>query len=123
MARRTQTYAIRMAVEGGSQSGEHDLKRIEGPGDEATGGLVAFYSWFFRPWLRLDACTLRPRPHALSQLGTLPGVAGRGHGIVGPETKLLAVSFRCELVRAAEMASKSLLLFAADQADEVVMVN
>jgi hypothetical protein len=76
MARRTQTYAIRMAVEGGdqvkaglvsvSQSGEHDLKRIEGPGDEATGALVALYSWFFRPWLRPDACTLRPRPVRLA---------------------------------------------------------
>jgi hypothetical protein len=49
MARRTQTYAIRLAVEGGGQvkaelvsvgqSGEQSLKRIETAGDRASGGL------------------------------------------------------------------------------------
>jgi hypothetical protein len=49
MARRTQTYAIRLAVEGGGQvkaelvsvgqSGEQSLKRIETAGDQASGGL------------------------------------------------------------------------------------
>jgi hypothetical protein len=49
MARRTQTYAIRLAVEGGSQvkaelvsvgqSGEQSLKRIESAGERASGGL------------------------------------------------------------------------------------
>ena len=49
MARRTQTYAIRLAVEGGgqvqaelvslSQSGEQSLKRIETGGDRASRGL------------------------------------------------------------------------------------
>jgi hypothetical protein len=49
MARRTQTYAIRRAVEGGGQvkaelvsvgqSGEQSLKRIETAGDKASGGL------------------------------------------------------------------------------------
>jgi lambda family phage tail tape measure protein len=49
MARRTQTYAIRLAVEGGGQvkaelvsvgqSGEQSLKRIESAGDKASGGL------------------------------------------------------------------------------------
>src|SRR5918996_608495 len=49
MARRTQTYAIRLAVEGGGQvkaelvsvgqSGEQSLKRIEGAGERASGGL------------------------------------------------------------------------------------
>jgi hypothetical protein len=49
MDRRTQTYAIRLAVEGGGQvkaelvsvgqSGEQSLKRIEGAGDRASGGL------------------------------------------------------------------------------------
>jgi lambda family phage tail tape measure protein len=49
VARRTQTYAIRLAVEGGGQvkaelvlvgqSGEQSLKRIEGAGERATGGL------------------------------------------------------------------------------------
>ena len=49
MARRTQTYAIRLAVEGGGQvkaelvsvgqSGEQSLKRIESAGERATGGL------------------------------------------------------------------------------------
>jgi hypothetical protein len=49
MARRTQPYAIRLAVEGGSQvradlvsvgqSGEQSLKRIESAGDRASGGL------------------------------------------------------------------------------------
>jgi hypothetical protein len=49
MARRTQTYAIRLAVEGGGQvkaelisvgqSGEQSLKRIESAGDRASGGL------------------------------------------------------------------------------------
>jgi lambda family phage tail tape measure protein len=49
MARRTQTYAIRLAVEGGGQvkaelvsvgqSGEQSLKRIETAGDKASGGL------------------------------------------------------------------------------------
>ena len=49
MPRRTQTYAIRLAVEGGGQvkaelvsvgqSGEQSLKRIETAGDKASGGL------------------------------------------------------------------------------------
>ena len=49
MARRTQTYAIRLAVEGGGQvkaelvsvgqSGEQSLKRIESAGERASGGL------------------------------------------------------------------------------------
>jgi hypothetical protein len=49
MARRTQIYAIRLAVEGGGQvkaelvsvgqSGEQSLKRIESAGDRASGGL------------------------------------------------------------------------------------
>jgi hypothetical protein len=49
MARRTQTYAIRLAVEGGGQvkaelvsvgqSGEQSLKRIETAGDRASSGL------------------------------------------------------------------------------------
>ena len=49
MPRRTQTYAIRLAVEGGGQvradlvsvgqSGEQSLKRIETAGDRASGGL------------------------------------------------------------------------------------
>ena len=49
MARRMQTYAIRLAVEGGGQvkaelvsvgqSGEQSLKRIESAGDRASGGL------------------------------------------------------------------------------------
>ena len=49
MARRMQTYAIRLAVEGGGQvkaelvsvgqSGEQSLKRIESTGDRASGGL------------------------------------------------------------------------------------
>jgi hypothetical protein len=49
MARRTQTYAIRLAVEGGGQvkaelvsvgqSGEQSLKRIETAGGKASGGL------------------------------------------------------------------------------------
>jgi hypothetical protein len=47
MARRTQTYAIRLAVEGGGQvkaelvsvgqSGEQSLKRIESAGERASG--------------------------------------------------------------------------------------
>jgi hypothetical protein len=49
MPRRTTTYAIRLAVEGGGQvkaelvsvgqSGEQSLKRIEGAGERASGGL------------------------------------------------------------------------------------
>ena len=49
MARRTHTYAIRLAVEGGGQvkaelvsvgqSGEQSLKRIEAGGEQASGGL------------------------------------------------------------------------------------
>jgi hypothetical protein len=49
MPRRTQTYAIRLAVEGGGQvkaelvsvgqSGEQSLKRIEAGGEKASGGL------------------------------------------------------------------------------------
>src|ERR687891_295140 len=49
MARRTNTYAIRLAVEGGGQvkaelvsvgqSGEQSLKRIETAGGRASGGL------------------------------------------------------------------------------------
>src|ERR687898_649919 len=49
MAQRTQTYAIRLAVEGGGQvkaelvsvgqSGEQSLKRVESAGERASGGL------------------------------------------------------------------------------------
>ena len=49
MARRTNTYAIRLAVEGGGQvkaelvsvgqSGEQSLKRIESAGERASAGL------------------------------------------------------------------------------------
>ena len=49
MPRRNQTYAIRLAVEGGDQvkaelvsvgqNGEKSLKRIETAGDRASGGL------------------------------------------------------------------------------------
>jgi hypothetical protein len=49
MARRTNTYVIRLAVEGGGQvkaelvsvgqSGEQSLKRIESAGERASGGL------------------------------------------------------------------------------------
>jgi hypothetical protein len=49
MARRTNTYAIRLAVEGGGQvkaelvsvgqSGEQSLKHIETTGERASGGL------------------------------------------------------------------------------------
>ena len=49
MARRTQAYATRLAVEGGGQvkaelvavgqSGEQSLKRIESAGERASGGL------------------------------------------------------------------------------------
>jgi hypothetical protein len=49
MARRSHTYAVRLAVEGGGQvraelvsvgqSGERSLKRIETAGDKASGGL------------------------------------------------------------------------------------
>jgi hypothetical protein len=49
MARRIQTYSIRLAVEGGGQvkaelvsvgqSGEQSLKRIESAGERASGGL------------------------------------------------------------------------------------
>jgi hypothetical protein len=49
MARRTHSYAIRLAVEGGGQvkaelvsvgqSGEQSLKRIESAGERASGGL------------------------------------------------------------------------------------
>jgi hypothetical protein len=49
MARRSNTYAIRLAVEGGGQvkaelvsvgqSGEQSLKRIESAGGKASGGL------------------------------------------------------------------------------------
>ena len=51
MARRTQTYAIRLAVEGGGQvkaelvsvgqSGEQSLKRIESAGERASDVLPA----------------------------------------------------------------------------------
>ena len=50
MARRTQTYAVRLAVEGGGQvkaelvsvgqSGEQSLKRIEAGGGKASRGLA-----------------------------------------------------------------------------------
>jgi hypothetical protein len=76
MARRTHSYAIRLAVEGGGQvkaelvsvgqSGEQSLWRAERPGDEATGGAGGLYSRFFRRRLCLDACTLRPRPTRLA---------------------------------------------------------
>jgi len=76
MARRAHTYGIRQAFEGGGrvkaelvsvgQSGEQSVQRVERPGDEATSGLMALYSWFLRRRLCLDACTLRPRPTRLA---------------------------------------------------------
>ena len=64
MPRRNQTYAIRLAVEGGGQvkaelvlvgqSGEKSLKRIETAGDRASGGLkgVGRQAEFLRSGMR-----------------------------------------------------------------------
>ena len=76
MARRTHTYAIRLAVEGGGQvkaelvsvgqSGEQSLKRIETAGERASGGLKG---------LGRQAELLR------TGIRTLGGALdGRGHG-------------------------------------------
>src|ERR687891_248900 len=77
MARRTQTYAIRLAVEGGGQvkaelvtvgqSGEQSLKRIESAGERASGGLKD---------LGRQAELLRARIRTLG--GALAGVATVG---------------------------------------------
>ena len=77
MARRTQTYAIRLAVEGGGQvkaelvsvgqSGEQSLKRIENAGGKASSGLVG---------LGRQAELLRTGIHTLG--GALAGVATVG---------------------------------------------
>ena len=74
MARRTQTYAIRLAVEGGGQvkaelvsvgqSGEQSLKRIETAGERASGGLKG---------LRREAELLRTGIRTLG--GALAGAA------------------------------------------------
>jgi hypothetical protein len=63
MPRRTNTYAIRLAVEGGGQvkaelvsvgqSGEQSLKRIETAGGKASGGLKG-------PSRRTWCCTPEP---------------------------------------------------------------
>jgi hypothetical protein len=45
---------------------------------------------------RLQATSQADAP---GHLGTLPGVAGRGHGVVGLEPELLAIGLRRELVR------------------------
>ena len=71
-------------------------------------------------WALVRDC---PEADALGHLGTLPGVAGCGHGIVGLEPELLAVGFRRELVRGVEMAPKDFLLLAADQTGEVVVLD
>jgi hypothetical protein len=70
-------------------------------------------------WWRLPATT---QAEALGRLGTLPGVAGRGHGVVGLEPEPPAVGLRRELVRDIEMAPKGRVPLAADQADEVILV-
>jgi hypothetical protein len=65
MARRTHTYAIHLAVEGGGQvkaelvsigqSGEQSLKRIESAGARASGGLKRLGAW--RCSTRAATCT------------------------------------------------------------------
>jgi len=60
---------------------------------------------------------------APGRLGPLPGVARCHHRVAGLEAKQLAVRLRRELVRDVEMATKGLLLLAADQADQVILLN
>ena len=80
MARRTQTYAIRLAVEGGGQvkaelvsvgkSGEQSLKRIESAGERASGGLKAWA-------VRRSCCAPASAPSAARSIGvaTVGGLA------------------------------------------------
>jgi hypothetical protein len=66
MARRTQTCAIRLAVEGGGQvkaelisvgqSGEQSLKRIESAGEPEPMRGVQFLSAWVTLWVRLGDC-------------------------------------------------------------------
>ena len=79
MARRTTTYAIRLAVEGGGQvkaelvsvgqSGERSLRRIENAGERASGGLRA---WAQAELLRTGVRTLGG---ALAGVATVGGLA------------------------------------------------
>ena len=73
MARRTQTYAIRLAVEGGGQvkaelvsvgqSGEQSLKRIETAGERASGGLKGQAA-------RLSCCAQAWRARSIGRAAT-----------------------------------------------------
>ena len=86
MARRTQTDAVRLAVEGGGQvkaelvsvgqSGEQSLKRIESAGDRASGGLKGLgrQAELLRTGIRtLGGASIRP---GVQRHGGCP----RGHG-------------------------------------------
>ena len=80
MARRTQTYAIRLAVEGGGQvkaelisvgqSGEQSLKRIETAGERASGGL--------KGRLNTSASTIRTRQGPSVSIPTTDGAEIEG---------------------------------------------
>ena len=80
MARRTQTYAIRLAVEGGGQvkaelitvgqSGEQSLKRIETAGGKASGGLKDL-----GPQAELLRTGIRTLGGALAGVTTVGGLA------------------------------------------------
>jgi hypothetical protein len=80
MARRTQTYAIRLAVEGGGQvkaelvsvgqSGEQSLKRIESAGERASGGRKGL-----GPQAELLRTGIRTLGGALAGVATVGGLA------------------------------------------------
>jgi hypothetical protein len=83
MATRSQTYAIRLAVEGGGQvkaelvsvgqSGEQSLKRIESAGDRASGGLKGLGRQ-----AELLRTGIRTLGGALIGVTTVGGLAARG---------------------------------------------
>jgi hypothetical protein len=72
---------------------------------------------------RDGACKRCPRPTRFAVSERCLGVAGCCHGVVGLEPELLAVGFRRELVRDVELAPKCFLLLAADQADEMIVMD
>jgi hypothetical protein len=100
----------------------HQRARPASHGDAVCRSLIAELS---RAVALPGSCWLNAlsQARAPGHLGTLPRVTGCGHGIVGLEPELLAVRLGRESVGDVEVAPQGSVLLAADQADEVVIVN
>jgi hypothetical protein len=103
MTRRTNTYAIRLAVEGGGQvkaelvsvgqSGEQSLKRIESAGGKASGGLKGL--GYQAELLRTGIRTLGGALAGVATVGGLTALVDRSISAAPGDSGSLQLARRC----------------------------